>query len=434
MTLALKLWLALILGGAAAAIVYHDSGYALLSYGVWSVEMSLALLVLLVLIAFTLSYLVLSSIARAIRLPAEARAWRQRRGAILARQALTQGLIEMSEGHWAKAEKRLVRHAPRSETPLLNYLAAARAAKLQGQHERRDHYIRLAHQSMPSADVAVSLTQAELQLADLQYEQALATLSHLRQVAPKHTYVLRLLRRLYEQLGDWDQLKLLMPELRKLGVFPADELQELNLRVHGALLERASLSVEKTRLSETWAAIPRALRRDHRLVEDYAQYLHERDQEEAAEVLIRDTLQAAWSDDLIELYGLLDTGQAPQQIAFAEILLRKHPRNPKLLLALGRLCLRAKLWGKARRYLEASISAEGPIEAYRELGHLLEGLGEPERAVELYRLALSGTGGPEPVPLPQQFGLGPGNQPSGGRPSEISIPQTHGARPRAEPG
>jgi HemY protein len=433
MTLALKLWLALLLGGAAAAIVYHDSGYALLSYGVWSVEMSLALLVLLVFLAFTLSYLVLRSIARAIRLPAEARAWRQRRGAALARQALTQGLIEMSEGNWAKAEKRLVRHAPRSETPLLNYLAAARAAKLQGQHERRDYYIRLAHQSMPSADVAVSLTQAELQLADQQYEQALATLSHLRQIAPKHTYVLRLLRRIYEQLGDWDQLRLLLPELRKLNVLTADELQELNLRVHGALLERASLSVEKTRLGEAWAAIPRVLRRDHRLVEDYAQYLHERDQEEEAEVLVRDTLQATWSDDLIELYGLLDTGQAPQQIAFAEILLRKNPRNPKLLLALGRLCLRAKLWGKARHYLEASISAEGPIEAYRELGHLLEGLGEPERAVELYRLALSGTGGPEPVTLPQQLGHGPSNQPPGG-PSEISVPQPHVARPRAESG
>jgi hypothetical protein len=37
---------------------------------------------------------------------------------------------------------------------------------------------------MPSADVAVSLTQAELQLADHQLEQALATLKHLRSVAP----------------------------------------------------------------------------------------------------------------------------------------------------------------------------------------------------------------------------------------------------------
>ena len=71
---------------------------------------------------------------------------------------------------------------------------------------------------MPSADVAVSLTQAELQLADHQLEQALATLKHLRSVAPKHTYVLRLLRRLYEQLGDWEHLRELLPELRRRKV------------------------------------------------------------------------------------------------------------------------------------------------------------------------------------------------------------------------
>ena len=87
-----------------------------------------------------------------------------------------------------------------------------------GEHERRDAYIRLAHENMPSADVAVSLTQAELQLADHQLEQALATLRHLRSVAPKHTYVLRLLRRLYEQLGDWEHLRELIPELRRRKV------------------------------------------------------------------------------------------------------------------------------------------------------------------------------------------------------------------------
>lgn len=434
MSLALRIWLALLVGGTAAAIVYHDSGYALLSYGMWSVEMSLALLVLLVVLTCTLVYVLLRSIARALRLPAEARAWRQRRGATLARQALTQGLIEMSEGHWAKAENRLVRHAPRSETPLLNYLAAARAAKLQGQHERRDHYIRLAQQSMPSADVAVGLTQAELQLADQQYEQALATLSRLRHRAPKHSYVLRLLQRLYEQLGDWEQLQRLMPELRKLGVLPADVLQELDLRVHRALLERASLSLEKTRLRETWAAIPRVLRRDHRLVEDYAQYLHERGEDEEAEVLVRDSLQASWSDHLIEIYGLLDTDHAPQQVAFAEILLRTHPHNPALLLALGRLCLRAKLWGKARRYLEASIGADGPIEAYRELGHLLEGLGEPDRAVDIYRRGLAGTGGPAPIPLPQQLRPTPINQPPASQITEIPLPPMQDAGPRTESG
>ena len=429
----LKTWLALLAGAAVAALVYRDSGYVLLSYGVWSVEMSLALLALLLAALFTALYLLIRLLARAQRLPADTRAWHRRRGARLARRALTQGLVELSEGNWQGAERHLVKFADRSETPLLNYLAAARAAQLQGAHERRDGYIRLAHESMPSADVAVSLTQAELQLADHQLEQALATLRHLRSIAPRHTYVLRLLRRLYEQLGDWDQLRELLPELRKRKVIPAGEQRELEARVYRALLERASLSVEKTRVREIWAEMPRALKQDPRLVGDYAHYLQERGKDEEAEALLRDLLRQQWHPELVELYGLLDTDKPARQLALAETLLEQHPQDPILLLTLGRLCLRAKLWGKARGYLEASIGANGPPAAYRELGHLLEQMGEQEAALALYRRGLAGVGGPEPIPLPEHIGPARTNRPLLREESDVQPPPPHGARPAADP-
>ena len=233
----------LVLAGAGIGVVLsQDSGYVLLSFGRYTVEMSLALLILFLVALFLALYLGIRLIVRTLHLPADVHEWKQKRGTRLAQQAMTRGLLEMSEGDWRGAEKRLVRFADRSETPLLNYLAAARAAQLQGAHDRRDGYIRLAHETMPSADVAVSLTQAELQLADQQLEQALATLKHLRSVAPKHTYVLRLLRRLYEQLGDWEHLRELLPELRRRKVEDEGELRLLELRTHRALLEQAFLA------------------------------------------------------------------------------------------------------------------------------------------------------------------------------------------------
>ncbi len=433
MSAVLKLWLALLAGGAIAAVVYRDSGYVLLSYGAWTVETSLALLALALAAAFTLVYLGLRLLAHVVRLPTDARNWRRERGARLARRALTHGLLDMSEGNWKAAERQLIRHAEGSDTPLLNYLVAARAAQLQGEHERRDHYIRLAHESMPAADVAVSLTQAELQLADHQLEQALATLRHLRGIAPKHGYVLRLLLRLYEKLGDWDQLRELIPELRHRKVIPAGEIAELEIKVYRALLERASLSVEKTRVFEVWAEIPRQVRREQRLLGDYAHYLQERGKDTEAESLLREALRQRLSDELVEVYGLLDTGQPARQIAFAESLLAAHPHNPTLLLSLGRLCLRARLWGKARGYLEASIGAGGPTAAFRELGHLLEQMGEQVQALAVYRRGL-GSGGPEPVPLPAEVGAGPINRPVLQRGPAVESPPPHGARPSAEPG
>jgi HemY protein len=411
MSTLLKAWLFVLAGAGIGVVLSRDTGYVLLSFGNYTVEMSLALLLMLIAALFGLLYFGIRLIVRTLHLPHDVREWKQRRGSRLAQQAMTRGLLEMSEGNWRGAEKRLVRFADRSETPLLNYLAAARAAQLQGAHDRRDGYIRLAHDAMPSADVAVSLTQAELQLADHQLEQALATLKHLRSVAPKHNYVLRLLRRLYEQLGDWEHLRELLPELRRRKVDDEESLQRLELRTHHALLEQAFLARDEHRLGMAWADVPRPLRAHPQLLGDYAGYLQELGRDEKAEQLLRDALKKQWDTSLVETYGLLESEEPGKQLSMMERFLPDHPDDTTLLLTLGRLSLRAQLWGKARGYLEACIARGGPPQAYRELGHLLERMQEPERAIEVYRKGLSGTGGPEPVPLPAEIGKTKANRP-----------------------
>ena len=96
-----------------------------------------------------------------------------------ARRQLNQGLIDLAEGRFEQAENHLMRLVDFSESPLVHYLAAARAAQLQGKHDARDNYLKAAHEANPDAGLAIGVTQAELQLAHLQTEQALATLTHL---------------------------------------------------------------------------------------------------------------------------------------------------------------------------------------------------------------------------------------------------------------
>lgn len=418
----LKLWIVVLIGALIGVAVSIDSGYVLLSVGLYTVEMSLALLALLAAGAFVALYFGIRSVICATHIPRDLKQWNHKRTAQRAQQAMTRGLLEMSEGDWVRAEKRLVKYAERSETPLLNYLAAARAAQLQGEHERRDTYIRLAHEHMPSANVAVSLTQAELQLADHQLEQALATLKHLRSIAPKHTYVLRLLRRLYEQLGDWENLRDLIPELRKRKVETAEELATLELKTHRALLEQAFLLTEPTRLYVAWDNVPKALRLNPQIASDYAGYLQERGKDDDADQLIRDALKKGWNTSLIEVYGHLEVKEPGKKLSLMEKHLDQHPDDPALLLTLGRLSLRSQLWGKARAYFEACIGANGPVEAYRELGRLLEHMHEDGIALEIYRKALAHDAeNSHAIPIPQDIGP-KHNMPAEPEPEENPIP------------
>ena len=61
----------------------------------------------------------------------------------------------------------------------------------------------------------MGITQAQLQLARNQLEQCLATLLELRKKDPHHPFVLKLLHQVYLRLQDWQQLALLLPELKK---------------------------------------------------------------------------------------------------------------------------------------------------------------------------------------------------------------------------
>jgi HemY protein len=385
---------------AATLVVRADNGYLLIGYGHWTVELSLALAALLLGAAFAALHLLLRLLARTRALPRTLRALQHRRAEQRARVALTRGLIDLAEGNWRAAEKNLTRHAAESETRLLNYLAAARAAQQQGADDRRDRYLQLAHQSTPAADVAVGLTQAELQIAHQQLEQALATLRHLHRMAPRHAYVLGMLQQLYERLGEWERLRDLLPELRRTKALGEEALAALERRVHLRLLDRAAADADRSRLAAAWSDAPKALRADAQILESYATHLLARGDATAAEALLRDALKHEWSERLAELYGQIECPEPAKQLGFLEGLLAEKPRSPALLLALGRLSLRARLWGKARSYLEASIGAGGRAEACNELGNLLEELGERDAALACYRQGLAAAVATPPVKIP----------------------------------
>ena len=387
MKLLLGLLLTLFAATAAALLLLSDAGYVLIGVGHWTVEMSLATLAVLAVVAFFALHYLLRLLGGTVRLPQRLRGWRGRRRTLKAQRGLTEGLLAFAEGDWAQAERRLLQRAADSPTPLLHYVSAARAAQAQGADDRRDQYLRLAHQSVPDAGLAVGLTQAELQLEHGQLELAESTLEQLASRAPHHRQVLRLQAQLLLELGAWPRLLQLLPELRRRRALPASEYAVLELRVHGELLDAAAAGGDPGTLDAAWKRVPKDLRTEELLVLTYARHLLRLERGAEAEPLLREALNRRLGDRLVHLYGLVKGEQPARQLEVAEGWLAGDPRNPELLLTVGRLALRNKLWGKARSALEGSLAVRPAVETYRELGGLLERLGEHEAAAGQYREA-----------------------------------------------
>jgi len=371
----------LIASAFAAHAILQDPGYVVISIRNYVIEMSVPVLVgLFFLGVFALRLIV--DVFRAPRKLGQA-AGRYRSGR--AGQRLTQGMIQIAEGNFAKGEKLLARAARVSDAPLLNYLQAARAAHLLRQHERRDNWLKQAYEQLPEAADAILLTQAEFQLDEGEFEQALATLRRLEEDSPNHGRALVLLGRVYVRLEDWRQLMELLPRLRKYGRIDSETLDDWSLRAHR---EQLSNAADTDTLLALWGEVPKTLRKDPTILEAYYSGLvnggmHERVEKELAGILKRQ-----WSGPLVRLFGTVQGKNPTKQLAQAENWLGLHADDPDLLLTAAQLCLRNELWGKARSYTETVIAIRPTPEAYQEYGRLLNRLGEEDAAAEAYRTGL----------------------------------------------
>ncbi len=385
MRLLLLLVLVLVASASVALVVMKDPGYVLLSYADYTLETTLSLFVLAVLLVVYAVYLITRTLGSIWWLPERLYQWQQQRQSQQAREGLFTGLTELAQGNWHSAEKRLLRYVRHSETPLLNYLGAARASQHQGSLERRDRYLHLAHEQAASSATAVELAQAELQIDSGQREQALATLELLRDRDNNNPYLLKLISSLYEQLHDWTRLRDLLPLLHKHQLLNSAEFEHKQIDVIQQQIQQASRSEDAGVLKQVWESVPEKLQVNETLLLEYGRQLTQFDAGDEAMTLVARALQQHWSEGLVHLFGLLPGSDPERQLEIAESWTREHGRDPILQLSLGRLSLRNRQWGKARIYLETSISLLPRAETYKELGILLEHLGDQDAARNCFR-------------------------------------------------
>jgi HemY protein len=275
-----------------------------------------------------------------------------------------------------------------SEAPALHYIGAARAANRLNEPTRRDNYLRKA-EDMPGRDsLAVGLVEAEIMLDNKEYSQARDLLVRLRRQYPNNPRMLALLAQAYKALGQWNELREIMPQAQKHKALTESEFVALQGEMYRELLDAAARKGALAELKALWSAMPPALRSTEPVLIDYVGHLRDNNAAGEAETLLRGTLRQQWSDKLVVGYGEIGRGDAAGQLQAAEGWLGQHENNPYLLLTLGRLAKRSRQFEKARKYLEQSISTMPSPDAFQELGDLLEQTDNKDAANQCYRTGL----------------------------------------------
>ncbi|RBP82390.1 heme biosynthesis protein HemY [Marinomonas rhizomae] len=395
-------------GGVLGLLMRQDSGYVLVAYNGVTIETSLWVLVVAMIIAlFVLSWVkrILfialrpsNSLAKVTGNLAQKRASRN----------TIRGMLELIGGNWNKAEKLLTNSAEKVPYPLINYISAAYAASEQDEPERSKALLRSAHQSAPEAEFAIGFAQSQIQIKQEHYEGALASLLRLQKLKPKHKQVLKMLVTVYKQLKDWDALLALTPTLKKDGIFDDDNMLELERNAFLALLDKIKFRNKLGQNSKELVAEVESLwnkldtlSQDDRMRQLYAHTLIHFGDSTKAESFIRHSLNHRWSEELVYEYGNIQQDNTKKLLVNCENWLKKEPASANLYLVCGRLSQKMMLWGKARDYYEQSLSLDSHNEALAELSRLLKAMGDTKASQELMMINLSHASNQlKPLPLP----------------------------------
>jgi len=381
-------WILLLFSAAVAlATAAHNPSYVLLVYPPYRVELSLTLFVVLYLLSFILGYSMIRLTLAAIKLPSYVRKYRLDRAQVKARNILDEALSAFFEGRYAAAEKLSAQAMAKGDTSALHPIIAARAAHELREFDKRDAYLADADGKTAGETTMRLIAKTEFHLDQKQPQSALSSLKELSDSGiRKHAGALNLELKAQQQARNWDAVLEVVAQLEKQKAI--DQVAAEQLRQHAWLEKLREQTQDLTTLRALWKSLPSEFKYRNKIAAAAAVAFNRLGDSQSAMQLLGDSLNAQWNSELAALYGDCQSGNVIAQIEQAEKWLNQHKNDAKLLLALGKLCLHQKLWGKAQSYLEASNSVTPSHTAYNLLGQLAERLGKHEDALRHYQMAI----------------------------------------------
>ncbi len=313
-------------------------------------------------------------LAKLFRLPAHLVATNRKRRTERLREEFDRGILLYLQGGYEQAQRCFLKA---SQERLLGYTARLLVASC-ALAQRNFPEVRGALQAAQAVNardnLGVGVIQSEMLLKSGEDEQALAHLTRLRRRQPDNRKLVDLLVQACESTDAWELLEVALPKLRKLYQDKPGRLRAIETSVARKLLQLAAKRMSESDLLKQWRGTARALQ--PQLLMDYARLLVSVGAQNTAQNVLSAAIESDWAWDCIVCYGDLEGIDVEQRIKRVEYWLRDRPRDPALLLCLGKLCRQAGQWDRAARCLEKSLQLSPRPQTGEELGRVLGYLDE----------------------------------------------------------
>ncbi len=385
-----------------------DPGNVVLFYPPYRVDLSLNLFLLIEVVVFVVIYALIRVAKKTVQMPQRVALYRQRQSEKRASRALRSALQAHFEGRYGHAEREAEEAQELPETAGLAALIAARSAHRMREYGRRDEWLRRA-EADPGLRAAKLMTEAECLVDAREGSRALVVVAQLHAAGARHIQSLRLGLKAHQYAGDWDAVLKLLRTLNKRDALHPAAARQLKAVAYRALF--AAHGDDSHALLALWQTVPNADKRVGDVALVAAQAFNAAGLGYQARVVIENAMVAEWDPRLAEEYarsgdeavnallvaparareGKALPGDSRPQIERAERWTREHPADPSAFYALGALCAREKLWGKAqtalRSALEMSPEPRLATAIHFELGRVFEQIEDPDKSREHFRAA-----------------------------------------------
>ena len=346
----IKLFVVLLAAIALGYCIHLDTGYVLLTYHGWQFETSLWFAIAACIALWIVLKIVWRCIAFGYHMPQNVASWHQNNQKKKTERQSSRACHAAIFHNWKTALKCFQRACRYDKSKnMVNALGAVFCAHHLDTDVTANKELENLHKHLSDKNGTYAKVFFFMQTG--QWANANHLLSALHTNNTKHKGILRLYAKTLLNIQDWKNLNLIFKKAR-----PQLSPQDCSTIETALTMWTIDNCHDETTLEEAWSKKPKTQQYNPDVLAHYIEkrQLLQLDMSPAV-TRIEKQIKHQWNDQLVLMYGQLNTRLGAHQLETAQKWLKQQPDQAIVLTTLGMISMKQQLWGLAEDYLQSAL-------------------------------------------------------------------------------